>query len=44
MFLTFLHCIGKTHLEMLSREDLEAFLEHEQDRRLKPLSVKTRLG
>jgi site-specific recombinase XerD len=44
MFLTFLHRIGRTHLEALSREDLEAFLEHEQDRRLKPLSVKTRLA
>ena len=44
MFLTFLHRSGRTHLEALSREDLEAFLEHEQDRNLKPLTVKTRLS
>jgi integrase/recombinase XerD len=44
MFLTFLHRIGRTHLEVLSRKDLEAFLEHEQDRSLKPLTVKTRLS
>ena len=44
MFLTFLHRIGRTHLKALTREDLEAFLEHEQDRRLKPLSVKTKLA
>jgi hypothetical protein len=44
MFLTFLRRIGKTHLGALSREDLEAFLEHEQDRSLKPATVRTRLG
>jgi integrase/recombinase XerD len=44
MFLTFLHRSGRTHLEALCREDLEAFLEHEQDRSLKPLTVKTRLS
>lgn len=44
MFLTFLHRLGRAHLEALSREDLEAFLEHEQDRSLKPLTVKTRLS
>jgi integrase/recombinase XerD len=44
MFLTFLDRSGRTHLEALSREDLEAFLEHEQDRSLKPLTIKTRLS
>jgi integrase/recombinase XerD len=44
MFLTFLHRIGRAHLEVLSRVDLEAFLEYEQDRGLKPASVRTRLN
>ena len=44
IFLTFLHRIGRAHLEFLSREDLEAFLEYEQDRSLKPSTVRTRLG
>ncbi len=42
-FLTFLHQLGKTHLEQLQRQDIEAFVEHEQDRGLKPNSVRTRL-
>ena len=42
-FLTFLHQLGKTHLEKLQRQDIEAFVEHEQDRGLKPNSVRTRL-
>jgi integrase/recombinase XerD len=43
-FLAFVQEAGKTHLEMITREDLEAFVEHEQDRGLAALSVKTRLG
>jgi integrase/recombinase XerD len=41
-FLTFLRHTG-VHLEALTREDLEAFLEHEQDRSLKATSVRSRL-
>jgi len=44
LFLTFLGHKGKVHLEALTREDLEAFLEQEQDRGLKITSVKSRLG
>jgi site-specific recombinase XerD len=43
LFLSFLHRLGKTHLEQLQRQDIEAFVEHEQDRGLKPASVRTRL-
>ena len=42
-FLTFLRHSGKVHLEALTRKDLEAFLEHEQDRSLKATSVRSRL-
>jgi integrase/recombinase XerD len=42
-FLSFLHRLGKRHLEQLQRQDIEAFVEHEQDRGLKPNSVRTRL-
>lgn len=41
--LSFLHRLGRTHLEQLQRQDIEAFVEHEQDRGLKPNSVRTRL-
>lgn len=44
MFLTFLHHTGRAYVEALTREDLEAFLEHEQDRSLKPSTVRTRLA
>lgn len=44
LFLTFLRHTGKVHLEALTRWDLEAFLEHEQDRGLKVTSVKSHLG
>lgn len=44
LFLTFLRHTGKVHLEALTRWDLEAFLEHEQDRGLKATSVKSHLG
>ncbi|MHC5001258.1 MAG: site-specific integrase [Planctomycetota bacterium] len=43
LFLGFLHRLGKTHLGQLQRQDIEAFVEHEQDRGLKPNSVRTRL-
>jgi len=43
LFLTFLNSIGRNHLETITREDFSAFIEHEQDRRLKPISVSTRL-
>ena len=43
LFLTFLHKLGKTNVEQLQRQDIEAFIEHEQDRGLKPNSVRTRL-
>jgi len=42
-FLTFLRHTGKDHLEALTRKDLEAFLEHEQDRSLKATTVRSRL-
>jgi integrase len=44
LFLEFLSDRGKSQMEALTREDLEAFVEHEQDRGLKPLTVKTRLS
>jgi integrase/recombinase XerD len=43
LFLTFFRNLGKMHLEQLQRQDIEAFVEHEQDRGLKPNSVRTRL-
>jgi integrase/recombinase XerD len=42
-FLSFYRKLGKQHLEQISREDIEAFVEHEQDRGLKPNSVRTRM-
>lgn len=44
LFLSFYKKTDKVHLELITQEDLEAFVEHEQDRRLKPASVKGRLG
>lgn len=43
LFLSFLRKLGKTQLEQIQRQDIEAFIEHEQDRGLKPNSVRTRL-
>jgi site-specific recombinase XerD len=43
LFLTFLRHLGRVALEQLKRQDIEAFVEHEQDRGLKPNSVRTRL-
>jgi len=42
-FLAFLRKCGKFNLSSLTQEDLEAFVESQQDRRLKPLSVKSNL-
>jgi len=42
-FLTFYRSAGKHHLEQMTREDIEGFVEHEQDRGLKPNSVRTRM-
>ena len=43
LFLSFITGAGKPHLEQVTREDLYAFIEQEQDRGLKPLTVHTRL-
>jgi integrase/recombinase XerD len=43
LFLSCLRDNGKDRLEELSRRDLEAFVEHEQDRGLKLSSVKAKL-
>jgi integrase/recombinase XerD len=43
MFLQFLKDRRRTQIEAVTRADLEAFVEHEQDRGLKPLSVRTYL-
>ncbi len=42
-FLSFYRNVGKQHLEQMAREDIEAFVEHVQDRGLKPNSVRTRM-
>ncbi len=42
-FLTFYHGNGKQHLEQMTREDIEVFIEHQQDRGLKPHTVRTRM-
>jgi len=42
-FLSFFRTSGKSELEQLNREDVEAFVEDMQDRGLKPDTVRTRL-
>jgi len=42
-FLTFYGGIGKSHIGEIVSNDLEAFVEHEQDRGLKVTTVRTRL-
>ena len=42
-FLSFFRTSGKSELEQLNREDVEAFVEDMQDRGLKPETVRTRL-
>jgi integrase/recombinase XerD len=44
LFLSFIKDCGKTQLEQISKQDIEAFVEHEQDRGLSIVSVKTRLA
>jgi len=43
MFLEFVMRSGKTDIEKISRQDIYGFLEHEQDRGMKPATVVTRL-
>ena len=43
IFLSFVKAKGKCHLDEIQREDLFAFVEHEQDRGMKPSTVSTRL-
>lgn len=43
-FFKYLREIGKDNLEDVRRHDVEAFIEHEQDRGLKMTTVKTRLA
>jgi site-specific recombinase XerD len=43
-FLSFYAGIGKSQLQEIVSDDLEAFVEHEQDRGLKVTSAKTRLN
>jgi integrase/recombinase XerD len=43
LFITHLKGLGRTYLEEVVREDLSSFIEHEQDRDLKPNTVSTRL-
>ena len=42
-FLSFYAGLGKRHIEEIISNDLEAFIEHEQDRGLKVTTVRTRL-
>ena len=44
IFLSYLKNCGKNRLDQIGREDLEAFVEHEQDRGLKIVSVSNRLS
>ena len=44
LFLAFFKSLGKSRLEEATREDLEAFVEHEQDRGLNITTVRTRLA
>jgi integrase/recombinase XerD len=44
LFLSFITKAGRTGLDQIGREDLYRFIEHEQDRGLKPRSVDTRLA
>jgi site-specific recombinase XerD len=43
LFLAFLKDLGKDQLEMITRKDISAFIEAEQDRAMKPNTVNTRL-
>jgi hypothetical protein len=41
-FLTFYSCLGKGQLQDIVHDDIEAFIEHEQDRGLKVTTARTR--
>lgn len=43
LFLLFIKQSGKEYLELIVRRDLEAFVEHEQDRAIKPRTIHFRL-
>ena len=43
IFLSFVGAKGKCHLDEIQREDIFAFVEHEQDRGMKPSTVNTRV-
>jgi integrase/recombinase XerD len=43
LFLAFLKATGRKHLEAITRDDVSAFVEHEQDRGLTANTVSTRL-
>jgi len=43
LFLLFIRQSGKQYLELIVRRDLEAFVEHEQDRGIKPRTIHFRL-
>lgn len=43
LFLRFIKQIDLHHLEQITRKDLAAFIEHEQDRGLKPKTIRTRI-
>jgi hypothetical protein len=43
LLLSFIHRSGKSHPEEITREDLFTFIEHEQDRGMKPSTVNTRV-
>ena len=42
-FLRFMKSAGQEHLETITRNDISAFIEHEQDRGLAPTTVSTHL-
>lgn len=44
LFLRFYGTVGKTDLKDLQRSDLEAFIEHEQDRKMYISTVRTRMA
>lgn len=43
-FLSFFKGLGKNQLEEATKEDLEAFIEHEQDRGIKITTIRTRMA
>jgi integrase/recombinase XerD len=44
LFLSFVEGCGKSQVEQVGKQDIEAFVEHEQDRGLSIVTVKTRLA